>query len=244
MFPADNLAEQPGPAGGQPLEPLAEPDLARRLHWYAIAMTATWLALLHLWLWPCFDLEVLPPVKILFLSHTASRQMVEIVEPAVNELVGLGPVRLHADVATNSVIVDGATADFEALRSIFEHLDVPVFHSANNSLPRVLVETLLSSARDDAEQVALYCHVVEGCACIWLPRELISSYQGEYDAELERNGLPRPLARLIVYVLGWKYVEHARGNGIKLRCRRDRPGRCSTCSWDRGNGWEPLRIVP
>jgi hypothetical protein len=66
------------------------------------------------------------------------------------------------------------------------------------------------------------------------------SYDGNYDATLEVPGLHRGLSSLIIFVLGYKYVEHAPGNGVKIRCHRSEQDRCPTCFI----GWNVRRSPP
>jgi hypothetical protein len=177
-------------------------------------------------------------VHVLYLEYADSRNITKLLKPAIPMLAGLGQVKLTADTATNSLVVQGTDKDFAALKSIVVKLDV-TFPPREFSLPGVVVETLFSVTGEDSDTVSVYCHVVEGSHCFEVPEERIDAYQGMYDVELETQGFPRELSRLIIMVIGYKFIEHARGNGVKLRCRRG-----ATCSidWGWGGGWESIPI--
>ncbi len=182
------------------------------------------------------------PVQPVYLGHADARALARILEAGLPSLVGLGPVRIVADVTTNSLIVEASEADFELLSPLVAALDKPPFPRREFGLPRILVDSVAAAGGGDGW--AAYCHVVEGWRCFRVPVGRIDAYDGHYDAELEVRALPAGLTSLIIMDVDPRHIEHAHGNGVKLRCRRGNPGRWAGCEVDRGwgEGWEPVAI--
>jgi Bacterial type II/III secretion system short domain len=184
------------------------------------------------------------PVHPVYLKYADARALVRVLEPGLPSLAGLGPVRIVADVPTNSLVVEATEADFALLSPLIAALDKPPFPSSKFALPQVLVASLAEACGEEADTLAAYCHVVEGWRCFPVPAARIDSYDGRYDPDLAARSLPVGLTTLIIMVVDPRHVEHARGNGVKLRCRRGDGGRWKECGVDRGwgEGWEPVAI--
>jgi len=180
------------------------------------------------------------PLHILYLEHADAEAAARFLEHALPVLRSMGPVEVFADKATNSLIVQAEREDFEAVEAVVESLRLTWFGPEKVTLPRVLIDSLFAATGRKGGTLALYCHVVEGWSCFDVPADRIAAYDGMYDPEYEKNELPDRLADLLIMVIGPKYIEHARKNGVKLRCNRDEESGKDECAidWGRGKGWE------
>lgn len=93
------------------------------------------------------------------------------------------------------------------------------------------------------EQLYAHCNIVEGLWCYFVKHEFSSEFDGRVQPEFE-NGIqrmPADLAREITKEIGTKHIEHARNNGVKIRCSKPKigphPPSCEI-DWGWGKGWE------
>lgn len=96
-----------------------------------------------------------------------------------------------------------------------------------------------------SETVDLYCHVVEGAWCYFVPQGKIEPYDGQYDPQIEDEArrIGSDFARQITRELGVEYIAQSRNNGVKVRCVRPENARSPvTCQVDRGGGWQELSV--
>ncbi|HUU00358.1 MAG TPA: hypothetical protein VM425_02855 [Myxococcota bacterium] len=100
----------------------------------------------------------------------------------------------------------------------------------------------VGKAFEKDEGLFLHCNIVEGRFCYFVESEMLATYDGTYDPKIENEvqRLSKDLAIAITDQVGAKHIEHARNNGVKIRCTRLPP----TCEvdWGWGKGWQPLSI--
>lgn len=97
-----------------------------------------------------------------------------------------------------------------------------------------------------SETVDLYCHVVEGAWCYFVPQGRIESFDGLYDPQIENEAhrIGSDFARQITHELGVEYLAQSRNNGVKVRCARSENTRLPVaCQVDRGGGWQDLPVL-
>lgn len=102
-----------------------------------------------------------------------------------------------------------------------------------------------SYRQDGSETVDLYCHVVEGAWCYFVPQGKIEPYDGRYDPQIEDEAhrIGSDFAKQITRELGVEYIAQSRNNGVKVRCVRPENARSSVaCQVDRGGGWQELSV--
>jgi len=104
-----------------------------------------------------------------------------------------------------------------------------------------------SYRQSGGETVDLYCHVVEGAWCYFVPQGRLEPYDGRYDPQIENeaNRIESEFAKQITRELGVEYIAQSRNNGVKVRCVRPENSRAPVaCQIDRGGGWQDLSVLP
>lgn len=74
-----------------------------------------------------------------------------------------------------------------------------------------------SYRQSGSETVDLYCHVVEGAWCYFVPQGRLEPYDGRYDPQIENeaNRIESEFAKQITRELGVEYIAQSRNNGVK-----------------------------
>ncbi len=101
--------------------------------------------------------------------------------------------------------------------------------------------------QDGSETIDLFCHVVEGTWCYFVPQGQIEPYDGLYDPQIEDEArrITSGVAEQLTQELGVETIAQSRNNGAKLRCARPEDALSQmTCRIDRGGGWQELPISP
>lgn len=101
--------------------------------------------------------------------------------------------------------------------------------------------------QDGSETIDLFCHVVEGTWCYFVPQGQIEPYDGLYDPQIEDEArrVTSDVAEQLTKELGVETIAQSRNNGVKLRCARPEDALSQmTCRIDRGGGWQELPISP
>jgi len=101
--------------------------------------------------------------------------------------------------------------------------------------------------QDGKETIDLFCHVVEGTWCYFVPQDQIELYDGLYDPRIEDEArrITSDVAEQLTKELGVETIAHSRNNGAKLRCARLEDTRSPViCQVDRGVGWQELAVMP
>lgn len=101
--------------------------------------------------------------------------------------------------------------------------------------------------QDGGETIDLFCHVVEGTWCYFVPQGQIEPYDGLYAPliEDEARRITSDVAEQLTKELGVETIAQSRNNGVKLRCARPEDALSQvTCRVDRGGGWQELAVMP
>ena len=101
--------------------------------------------------------------------------------------------------------------------------------------------------QDGSETIDLFCHVVEGTWCYFVPQGQIEPYDGLNDPRIEDEArrITSDVAEQLTKELGVEYIAHSHNNGVKVRCARPEDTHSSvTCQVDRGGGWQELAVWP
>jgi len=101
--------------------------------------------------------------------------------------------------------------------------------------------------QDGSETIDLFCHVVEGTWCYFVPQGQIEPYDGRYDPRIEDEvrRITSDVAEQLTKELGVEYIAQSRNNGVKVRCAHPVNASSSvTCQVDRGGGWQELVVWP
>jgi len=101
--------------------------------------------------------------------------------------------------------------------------------------------------QDGKETIDLFCHVVEGTWCYFVPQDQIELYDGLYDPRIEDEArrITSDVAEQLAKELGVETIAHSRNNGVKVRCARPEDALSQvTCRVDRGGGWQELAVMP
>ncbi len=181
-------------------------------------------------------------VELVPVKWGNQRSLASTLSGALDHIASLRGAGVRGDRDTNSVIFVGTKRQRRTLRLLLQRMDRRPFSPRPTSLPRALADAVASVAGGAGE--GLFCHVVEGTACVRVPLALLDSYDGMHDPAVESGLLASELADLLVFVLDHKHVEHGRRNGVKLRCIRASDRAPTTCAldWGWGRGWEPVRL--
>lgn len=101
--------------------------------------------------------------------------------------------------------------------------------------------------QDGSETIDLFCHVVEGTWCYFVPQGKIEPYDGLYDPQIEDEArrITSDVAEQLTKELGVETIAHSRNNGVKVRCARPEDALSQvTCRVDRGGGWQESSVLP
>lgn len=101
--------------------------------------------------------------------------------------------------------------------------------------------------QDGSETIDLFCHVVEGTWCYFVPQGQIEPYDGLNDPRIEDEArrITSDVAEQLTKELGVETIAHSHNNGVKVRCARPEDTHSSvTCQVDRGGGWQELAVWP
>ncbi len=99
----------------------------------------------------------------------------------------------------------------------------------------------------ELDQLELYCHIVEGRYCHFTQTESVKGHKatGDHQTHADKRSLTKNLSVEVTDQIGEKYLEHAKGNGVRIRLSKGKgKGKIRDCQvdWGWGQGLEELKV--